>query len=321
MAFLGGSLVCAAGGVVASIALARGLRLRIARISRNADRLARGLEPELLDDGGDELAELSRRLDQAGRLLRDREQALERANRALQARSDELQAANQELESFSYSVSHDLRAPLRAIDGFSQAIEEEQAGRLDAAGHDALRRVRAAAGRMSTLIDAMLTLARLTRLELRREPVSVTEIAATRLCELARQHPERQVRTSVAAGMTARADPRLLRIAIENLIDNAWKYTGKTADAAIDVGIDTSGAESMFFVRDTGAGFDMRYADKLFGAFQRLHADREFEGTGIGLATVKRVIARHGGRVWATAAPGAGATFFFTLPPPPEEPA
>ena len=235
--------------------------------------------------------------------------------RRVAERTRQLEAANHELEAFSYSVSHDLRAPLRAIDGFSQALLEDYAARLDATGQDYLRRVRTATQRMAQLIDDMLQLSRLTRGELRWGPVDLSAIAADALRELRAGQPERALEVVVAPGLTARGDARLLRAALENLLANAWKFTAHHPRARIEVGrTAVEGGEEAFFVRDDGAGFDMAYADKLFKPFSRLHAASEFEGNGVGLATVQRVVHRHGGRIWAEAAPERGATFYFTLP-------
>jgi PAS domain S-box-containing protein len=228
-------------------------------------------------------------------------------------RTAELAQAVSELEAFSYSVSHDLRAPLRAIDGFSQALCAHGAERLDDQGRHYLERIRAGARRMSDLIDDLLLLARVSRSALRRDAVDVGELAAGIVDEQRRRHPGRHVDVRIAKGMAATADRRLLAIALENLLDNAWKFTSRRPQAHIEVGTEPKDGEEAYFVRDDGAGFDMAYADKLFGAFQRLHDAADFEGTGIGLATAQRVIARHGGRMWAEGRPGEGATFFFTL--------
>jgi PAS domain S-box-containing protein len=238
------------------------------------------------------------------------------AAQALQRQRAELEASNRELEAFSYSVSHDLRAPLRAIDGFSQVIQEEAGDRLDEASRGSLRRVRAAATRMGTLIDELLNLSRLSRQDLRRETVDLSAIAAAVVADLRRRDLQRRVDVAIAPHMMVHADPRMLRIAVTNLLDNAWKYTGRLAEARVEFAEHRDNGERVFFVRDNGAGFDMAYADKLFTAFQRLHSDREFDGTGIGLATVQRIVRRHGGRIWAESAVGAGATFRFTIEPP-----
>jgi len=224
----------------------------------------------------------------------------------------ELEAKNEELESFSYSVAHDLRAPLRSIDGFGLALLEDYADKLDDDGKQYLAYVRESAQQMSQLIDDMLALSQVTRGEFERARVDLTRIARSVGAQLTRVAPDRQVDFAVAEGLIAEGDARLMTIALENLLGNAWKYTGGRERACIEVGM-TDGDPRAFFVRDNGAGFDMAYADKLFGMFQRLHAKSEFEGTGIGLATVHRVIRRHGGRIWADAAVGRGATFFFTL--------
>lgn len=224
----------------------------------------------------------------------------------------ELEAKNQELEAFSHSVAHDLRAPLRSIDGFGLVLLEDYADKLDDDGKKYLAYVRESAQQMSQLIDDMLALSQVTRSEFERAPVDLSRIARSVGAELARVTPNRHVDFVVADGLIAEGDARLMTIAFENLLGNAWKYTGQRETALIEVGA-IEGKRRTFFVRDNGAGFDMAYADKLFGMFQRLHTNNEFEGTGIGLATVQRVIRRHGGRIWADAAVGQGATFFFTL--------
>jgi signal transduction histidine kinase len=240
---------------------------------------------------------------------------LQTTNAALVQSNAALQAANRELETFSYSVSHDLRAPLRSIDGFSQALLEDCGDRLDAHEQEFLRRIRAATQRMAELIEALLALAHLTRVELRRENLDLSAMAKTIAADLQRQAPTRRVTFVIAEGLRATGDPRLLRVVLENLLGNAWKFTAKCPQACIEVGqlIEPDGALAVF-VRDNGAGFDMAYADKLFGAFQRLHRAGEFPGTGIGLATVQRIIHRHGGRIWAESGVGLGATFYFTCP-------
>ncbi len=236
-----------------------------------------------------------------------------RAEEALQERSVQLEAANKELEAFSYSVSHDLRAPLRSIDGFSQALLEDYAETLDDQGKDYLHRVRANSQRMAQLIDDLLNLSRVTRSEMHRETVDLSALAQDIAAELHKTQPERALEWVVAEGVMAQGDARLLRIVLENLLGNAWKFTGKQAEARVEFGVTDKEGETVYFVRDNGAGFDMAYVDRLFGAFQRLHAMTEFAGTGIGLATVARIIHRHGGRVWAESAPQQGAVFFFTL--------
>ena len=237
-------------------------------------------------------------------------------NQELRLRMAELEASNKELETFSYSVSHDLRGPLRALDGFSQVLLETCSERLDDEGKHYLRRVRSASQRMAQLIDGLLDLARITRSNVERQDVDFSALALDIARELQARDPERAVELTIAPGLRASADPRLLQAALVNLLENAWKYTRRRASARIEVGASEAGGETVYFVRDDGAGFDMAYAKKLFGVFERLHSEREFEGTGIGLATVQRIVQRHGGRIWAEAAVDRGATFFFTLRPP-----
>jgi len=241
------------------------------------------------------------------------EEALRRAHDELMERTAQLQAANKELEAFAYSVSHDLRAPLRSINGFSLALLEDYADKLDKDGQDYLRRVRAASQRMAELIEALLQLSRLTRREMRRETVDLSQLVQTIAAELEQDELDRQVEFVIEEGVTASGDAHLLRVVLENLLGNAWKFTAKHPRARIEFGVSQHNGETTYFVRDDGAGFDMAYADRLFGAFQRLHLAGEFEGTGIGLATVQRIIHRHGGRVWAKGTLEQGATFYFTL--------
>jgi light-regulated signal transduction histidine kinase (bacteriophytochrome) len=228
-------------------------------------------------------------------------------------RTAQLETANKELEAFAYSVSHDLRAPLRAIDGFSQALLEDCADRLDDLGQSYLERVRANTQRMGELIDALLTLSRVSRVEMRHERVNLSALVQDIVAKLQQHDAQRQVEFVVEDGLTARGDARLLQVMMENLLDNAWKFTSKQSMAHIEFGTLARDGEVAYFVRDDGAGFDMTYADKLFGAFQRLHDMDDFSGTGVGLATVQRIIRRHDGRIWVEAAPNQGATFYFTL--------
>jgi PAS domain S-box-containing protein len=263
--------------------------------------------------------------DPAGRLLgfakvtrdlterRRADEALRQANADLEARVRQQQAAHREVEAFSYSVSHDLRAPLRALDGFSKLLLERVEGRLDETEKDFLARIRAAAQNMAQLIDAMLDLSRLTRAPLTRRLVDVSALSREIAAAIVQAEPERRVRWEVEDGITADADPRLLRVALENLLRNAWKFTRNRAEARIEVGVRERDGKRAFLVRDNGAGFDPGQAHRLFLPFQRLHRARDFEGTGIGLATVHRIVTQHGGEVWAEAAPDAGATFFFTM--------
>jgi PAS domain S-box-containing protein len=233
--------------------------------------------------------------------------------RRVEQRTAQLEAANKELEAYSFSVSHDLRAPLRAIDGFSQALLEDCGGQLDPAGQEYLRRVRAATQRMGELIDDLLQLSRITRGEMHYEAVDLSGLAAEVARELQGRQPQRQIEWVIAPNLQAEGDPKLLRAALENLLGNAWKFTSQKPQARIELGTLQENGKPVFFIRDDGVGFDMAYAGKLFGAFQRLHSSAEFEGTGIGLATVQRIVHRHGGRLWTQAAVDRGATFFFTL--------
>jgi light-regulated signal transduction histidine kinase (bacteriophytochrome) len=248
------------------------------------------------------------------------EQEVARLNADLElrvvARTEQLEATNRELESFAYAISHDLRAPLRALDGFSEILIEDYGDRLDETGQAHLLRIRNAAGHMSELMDALLQLSRLSQEELHREAVDLSAAAAEIFAGLRAGGRSRVVDVIIAPGLVADCDRRLTRIALDNLIGNAWKYTARRPEARIEVGASEEEGAVVFFVRDDGAGFDMRYADKLFGAFQRLHTDDEFEGTGIGLATVQRIVHRHGGAIWAEGAVDEGATFSFTLTPP-----
>jgi PAS domain S-box-containing protein len=236
-------------------------------------------------------------------------------------RTVELQAANKEMEAFSYSVSHDLRAPLRSLNGFSKALLEDFGDNLGPEGKGHLQRIGSAAVRMGQLIDALLDLSRVTRVEMTREPVDVSRMAEEVAQEVRSPEPGRAAEFIIAQRLTASTDPNLLRIILTNLLGNAWKFTGKRALARIEFGCAREGGTDSFFVRDNGAGFSMQYAAKLFGAFQRLHGAGDFPGTGIGLATVQRIVHRFGGRVWAQGVPDGGATFHFTLGPAPLSPA
>jgi len=260
-----------------------------------------------------ELAKKSELLRRQTQLLAESEQAaVELAeNRAELVR--DLEHKNRELESFSYAVSHDLRAPLRRIDSFSRAIVESQGERLDESGRRYLDRVREASQEMSQLIDDVLYLSRVTRADLREQDVDLSSLAQLILSRLQESDPARKVEVKIRPGVIVTGDGQLLRIALENLLENAWKFSSKQADSKIEFGVTQASGEPTYFVRDNGAGFDMTYVDRLFGPFQRLHAHGEFPGSGIGLATVQRIIHRHGGRVWAEGLLGQGATFQFTL--------
>ena len=229
----------------------------------------------------------------------------------VQERTAELEATNRELEAFSYSVSHDLRAPLRTIDGFSLALQEDYAEAVDATGRDYIGRVRAGVQRMGQLIDSLLQLSRITRGEVTREPMDVSALAEAVAATLRLENPDRELEFTITPGPIADADPKLVQVALENLLGNAVKFTSRRPDAKISFGWDES--NKAWRVSDNGAGFDMHYANKLFNAFNRLHGDKDFKGSGIGLATVARVIARHHGRIWAQSEVDHGATFYFTV--------
>jgi len=226
---------------------------------------------------------------------------------------EEIRRLNRDLESFSYSVSHDLRAPLRAINGFSRILLEDYYDQLPEEGRNYLNRIRIAAQRMAELIDSLLSLSGVTRTPIEIEPVNLSALVEKIFNELQRDEPQRQVECSIASDFVVQGDRKLLQIALENLIGNAWKFTSKREIARIEVGIQDDSGEKIYFIRDNGAGFDMTYKDKLFGVFQRLHQTTDYPGTGIGLATVQRIIHRHGGRIWVESAVDQGTTFYFTL--------
>jgi light-regulated signal transduction histidine kinase (bacteriophytochrome) len=257
-----------------------------------------------------------RRDDAALEALRASQDEVRRANSGLEQRVAErtrqLEAANRELESFAYAVSHDLRAPLRSLSGFSQILQES-ATNLDDKSKHYLQRIQEASQRMSSLIEDLLGLSRISRSEFNPRALNLSEIVAEAVTTVRERYAGRDVELTIAPGMNVTGDARLLRIALENLLDNAWKYTARAAPARVSVGVRQEAEGQVCFVSDNGVGFDMAYAGKLFVPFQRLHADAEFPGSGIGLVTVQRIIARHGGRVWGAARPGEGATFSFTL--------
>lgn len=232
----------------------------------------------------------------------------------VKARTIALEAANKDLESFSYSVSHDLRAPLRGIDGFCQILIDDYGKLLDAEGKQHLDRIRIGAQHMANLIDDILELSRVTRRALEYEPLDLSNMAGEIVERLKKSNDARQVDVNIQSGLQARGDRHLIEIVLQNLLDNSWKYTSKTSHAGVEFNSQKDGAETVYYIQDNGAGFDMQYSNKLFKAFQRLHSVDEFPGTGIGLATVHRVIERHGGRIWAEAELDKGATFYFTLP-------
>jgi signal transduction histidine kinase len=228
--------------------------------------------------------------------------------------------AESENASFSFTLSHDLRAPIRVVEGFTRIVKEDYGRLLDRVGNDHLDRVLSAAARMNLMIDALLTLARLSSQPLARQPVNLSQLAAFVVDDLRRAAPEREVEVEIEPGLSTQGDPTLLRLVLENLLGNAWKYTGRTAQARLSLGMvsnaaagGAAGARPTYVMRDNGAGFDMRSSERLFGLFQRLHSASEFPGHGVGLASVRRIVRRHGGEIWAEAEPGRGAAFYFTL--------
>jgi signal transduction histidine kinase len=297
--------------VIISLIVLLSLALIFASIARRRLREARSANQKLENEvrerkrAEDEIHELNVSLE---RRVAERTQAVQEANL-------QLEAINKELEAFAYSVSHDLRAPLRGIDGWSLALVEDYGGDLDEEAKQYLYRVRSETQRMGQLIDDMLQLSRVTRVEMQRNPVDLSTIANGITTQLREAHPERQIEFDIASGLTTHGDAGLLQIVLTNLLSNAVKFTGERPQARIEFGEARQNGEPAFFVRDNGVGFDMAYAGALFGAFQRLHKASEFPGTGIGLATVQRVVHRHGGQVWAEAEAGKGASFYFTIGP------
>lgn len=291
--------------------------IRLADVARSVSqdrnyslRVSRGKE-------GAELAVLVETFNEMLEQIQQRDTDLRKAHSELEQRVEdrtaELAAANRELEAFSYSVSHDLRAPLRSIDGFSLALLEDYGDKLDSAGQDYLHRVRSATQRMGILIDDLLNLSRVTRTEMHKEPVDLSGIARSAASDLMKTNGHRNVEWVIEDGVEAFGDSRLLRIVLDNLLGNSWKYTSKHDQARIEFGRERSNASSVYYVKDDGAGFDPAYSERLFGAFQRLHGITEFPGTGVGLATVYRIVQRHGGRVWAEGAVEKGVIVRFTL--------
>jgi signal transduction histidine kinase len=301
------SVACLGSVLLLSLGLSRGLVRSVSALTKGFGRFGRG-------DFGERIPVVSH--DEIGDLARDANAMaanLDRTITDLKRTEMALKTANQGLEAFSYSVAHDLRAPLRGINGYSRALEEDYGEALDGQAHEYLGRIVAATERMGELIDALLSLARVTRAELRREPVNISRLADAVVKQLRASQPERVVEFVNQADVTADADGPLLRAVLENLIGNAWKFSGARSGGRIAFGVEKRNGTPVYYVRDNGAGFDMAYANKLFAPFQRLHSQSEFAGTGIGLATVQRIIDRHGGRVWAEGKVGEGATFYFTL--------
>jgi len=289
-----------AAAIVAGIAIAAAVGAGVAAlVLRRAAPAAQGAVPAAAGGAGANPPGASAAADVAGA--------------SALAAGDDSAATEADHASFGYIVSHDLRAPIRVVEGFTKIVKEDYGAVLDAVGHDHLDRVLGAAARMNSMIDALLQLSRLSSQPIARVPVNLSQIAGFVVDDLRREHPERDVEVEIEPQLLASGDPTLLRMLLENLLGNAWKYTGNTENARIGLAR-RPGETTGFTVHDNGAGFDMRYADRLFGVFQRLHSASEFPGTGVGLASVRRIVRRHRGEVWAESEPERGARFHFTLP-------
>jgi signal transduction histidine kinase len=318
-------LVVTALGAIGGWAIGRRMMSPLRVLTQAAAKVADGTTPARVPlTRADEIGELATAFNTMAERVMEGRQHLEarvaertdelaRALEQLEVDAKQLARSNRELEAFSYTISHDLRAPLRSIDGFSDALLSDYADRLDETGKGYLTRVRRAAKRMGQLIDDLLELARVSRVELLSSPVPLDELASRLVRDLRERDPRRAVDVLIQSGPPAQGDSRLLALVLQNLLENAWKFTAKRADARIEFGVSNEGPPVTYFIRDNGVGFDMAHASKLFGIFQRLHSVDEFPGTGVGLAIVQRIVERHGGRIWADAKPDEGATFFFTL--------
>ena len=312
-------LVTTAAGILFAVILARRATREIGVLAdalRSYQHLNSSEDPAIIATSSDvaELVQSFKSLTEQRRLAAEEIRTLNmELEQRVNDRTSQLEAANRELDAFAYSVSHDLRAPLRGIDGFSLALLEDYDDKLDTQGKDYLLRIRNACVRMGRLIDDLLQLSRITRSEMRLEAVDLSEMVRSIAEELERSDRGRGVEVQISPAVIADADPVLIRTVLENLVGNAWKFTRHTGRPRIEFGVTEDAGSKVYFVRDNGAGFNMEYVDRLFSAFQRLHKSDEFEGTGIGLASVQRIIHRHGGRIWAEGAEGEGAAFYFTL--------
>ncbi|MBI4317308.1 MAG: HAMP domain-containing protein [Chloroflexi bacterium] len=322
-AFLDSSLflLVTVAAFIIALTISRNITVPLSSLREHALAIGRGQLGRRIEVAGpiemEELAEAFNRMAEAvsqkEAQLRSHARQLEQEVLQRTAAVRQLEQVNRELEAFSYTVSHDLRSPLRVIAGFTRALLEDHAHSLDTQGKDYLQRVNATTLRMAQLIDDLMELSRVTASELHRETVDLSDLARTIATELRKSQPERQVYFVIRQGLVANGDAQLLRVALENLLANAWKFTSKRPAASIEFGLTRFNSKQAYFVRDNGAGFDMANADKLFTPFQRLHSAAEFRGTGVGLATVQRIIHRHGGSVWAEGVVEQGATFYFTL--------
>jgi signal transduction histidine kinase len=267
--------------------------------------------------GSDEIAQVGAAFDNMTRVIAEERQALADANRELdqrvRSRTRDLEKANREHKAFAYAISHDLRAPLRSLSGFSQALYEDYAHQLDGTAKDYLERIKGSAERMGELIEGLLKLSRINQAEINNESVNLSVLCHELVSELRDHEPQRNVTVDIQAAILAGGDRHLLRDALANLLGNAWKFTAQVPQARIRFGADMKNGVTVYYVQDNGAGFDQAYADRLFTPFQRLHHQSDFPGTGVGLSTVQRIVQRHGGALWAKGEPGRGATFYFTL--------
>jgi signal transduction histidine kinase len=319
---LGVLLISMVAALLISSAFRRSVAQPIVQLAETAQKVSHNRDYSVRVPAAREQNELAVLIDSFNEMLGEiqrRDSALQKARNELERRvserTSELESANRELEAFSYSVSHDLRAPLDTMNGFAYVLLKNYEQRLDANGKQALMSIRAAARRMAELIDDLLNLSRVTTSSMRREQIDLSDFARSIMEELCRHDPERRVEFVAPTTADTHADARLLRIVMENLLRNAWKYTSQHEHARIEFGVENKNGRTIYFVKDDGSGFDPRSTDRLFQPFQRLHSSAEFPGNGVGLATVKRIIQRHGGEVWAEGAVEKGATFYFTLGP------